>query len=92
MDRNGAAQTVVIGVGGFLGFGKKEPVSETQRPELSRWGVAMKDQTTRRSLRSAIYTRVSTDQGLEQTRKPLLFVRTGWWSGGDSNRWPSRAQ
>ena len=26
----------------------------------------MKDQTTRRSLRSAIYTRVSTDQGLEQ--------------------------
>ena len=28
--------------------------------------VAMKDQTTRRSLRSAIYTRVSTEQGLEQ--------------------------
>src|SRR3984957_18628423 len=26
----------------------------------------MKDQTTRRSLRGAIYTRVSTDQGLEQ--------------------------
>jgi hypothetical protein len=26
----------------------------------------MKDHTTRRSLRSAIYTRVSTDQGLEQ--------------------------
>ena len=26
----------------------------------------MKDQTTRRSLRSAIYTRVSTEQGLEQ--------------------------
>src|ERR1700758_233671 len=26
----------------------------------------MKDQTTRRSLRCAIYTRVSTDQGLEQ--------------------------
>jgi hypothetical protein len=26
----------------------------------------MKDQATRRSLRSAIYTRVSTDQGLEQ--------------------------
>jgi hypothetical protein len=26
----------------------------------------MTDQTTRRSLRSAIYTRVSTDQGLEQ--------------------------
>jgi site-specific DNA recombinase len=26
----------------------------------------MKDQTTRRSLRSAIYTSVSTDQGLEQ--------------------------
>src|SRR5277367_4228954 len=24
MDRNGAAQTVVIGVGGFLGFGKKD--------------------------------------------------------------------
>jgi site-specific DNA recombinase len=28
--------------------------------------VAMKDHTTARSLRSAIYTRVSTDQGLEQ--------------------------
>ena len=26
----------------------------------------MKDQTTKRSLRSAIYTRLSTDQGLEQ--------------------------
>ena len=26
----------------------------------------MKDQTIRRNLRSAIYTRVSTDQGLEQ--------------------------
>jgi site-specific DNA recombinase len=26
----------------------------------------MKDQTIRRSLRGAIYTRVSTDQGLEQ--------------------------
>ena len=26
----------------------------------------MKDQTTKRSLRCAIYTRVSTDQGLEQ--------------------------
>jgi hypothetical protein len=26
----------------------------------------MKDQTSRRSLRSAIYTRVSTEQGLEQ--------------------------
>jgi hypothetical protein len=24
MDRNGAAQTVVIGIGGFLGFGKKD--------------------------------------------------------------------
>ena len=24
MDHNGAAQTVVIGVGGFLGFGKKD--------------------------------------------------------------------
>ena len=24
MDHNGATQTVVIGVGGFLGFGKKE--------------------------------------------------------------------
>jgi sporulation protein YlmC with PRC-barrel domain len=24
MDRNGAAQTIVIGVGGFLGFGKKD--------------------------------------------------------------------
>jgi sporulation protein YlmC with PRC-barrel domain len=33
MDRNGAAQTVVIGVGGFLGFGKKDvavPFSEMQ--------------------------------------------------------------
>ena len=31
------------------------------------WGcVAMKDQTIRRSLRGAIYTRVSTEQGLDQ--------------------------
>jgi site-specific DNA recombinase len=31
----------------------------------------MKDQTIRRSLRSAIYTRVSTEQGLEQDFKSL---------------------
>ena len=30
------------------------------------WSAVMKDQTSRRSLRSAIYTRVSTEQGLEQ--------------------------
>ncbi len=33
MDRNGAAQTIVIGVGGFLGFGKKDvavPFSSVQ--------------------------------------------------------------
>ena len=35
----------------------------------------MKDQTTRRSLRSAIYTRVSTDQGLEQDFNSLDVQR-----------------
>jgi site-specific DNA recombinase len=35
----------------------------------------MKDQTTRRSLRGAIYTRVSTDQGLEQDFKSLEAQR-----------------
>jgi hypothetical protein len=32
----------------------------------------MKDHTTRRSLRSAIYTRVSTDQGLDRTSTPSM--------------------
>ena len=39
MDRNGAAQTVVIGVGGFLGFGKKDvavPFSAVQWRTESR--------------------------------------------------------
>lgn len=48
MDRNGAAQTVVIGVGGFLGFGKKDvavPFSSVQwRTEVRK--VPATDQPT----------------------------------------------
>ena len=35
MDHNGAAQTVVIGVGGFLGFGKKEVRSAVRRDAMA---------------------------------------------------------
>jgi sporulation protein YlmC with PRC-barrel domain len=48
MDRNGAAQTVVIGVGGFLGFGKKDvavPFSAMQWRTESR-KVPATDQPT----------------------------------------------
>jgi hypothetical protein len=48
MDRNGAAQTVVIGIGGFLGFGKKDvavPFSAMQwRTEVRK--VPATDQPT----------------------------------------------
>ena len=37
----------------------------------------MKDQTIRRSLRAAIYTRVSTEQGLEQDFNSLDAQRGG---------------
>ena len=65
----------------FFGLrqGKPAPTGEariaeragTRRSDNSAWRVvwrrtAMKDQTTKRSFRCAIYTRVSTDQGLEQ--------------------------
>ena len=49
MDRNGAAQTVVIGVGGFLGFGKKDvavPFSEMQWRTEARKVPAATDQPT----------------------------------------------
>jgi DNA invertase Pin-like site-specific DNA recombinase len=45
--------------------GRGSPKDQSESP--SGWRrVAMKDHAIKRSLRSAIYTRVSTDQGLEQ--------------------------
>ena len=40
LDKNGSAQTIVIGVGGFLGFGKKDvavPFSAMQWRTEPRW-------------------------------------------------------
>ena len=52
VDRNGSAQTIVIGVGGFLGFGKKDvavPFSAMQwRTEARKAPAPTADQPRRR--------------------------------------------
>ena len=49
----------------------------------------MKNLTIKRGLRCAIYTRVSTDQGLEQDFNSLLQTGEPWTPTTPSHRAPS---